>query len=113
MKNQNLKNRLYLIILNRFIWFISTHYNFTLFRKNFAHFATQLTAQDTSKLTGNERNACMCTTQSSRKGMMLVMSLKAGWGWTCNINPLLEKDVRKLIFLKHCLASHFDGIIVV
>ena len=43
--------------------------NFALFRKHLARFATLLTAQDTSKLTGNERNTGRCTTQSSGKGV--------------------------------------------
>ena len=43
--------------------------NFVLCRKYLARFAIPLNAQDTSKLTENERNAGRCTTQNSRKGM--------------------------------------------
>ena len=61
------------MILNKFIWYISqakSRYifcltvKFAIFRK---HLATPLTAQDTHKLTANERYTGKCTIQSSGK----------------------------------------------
>ena len=62
------------MIVNKFIRFISRYIsfltiNFALSRKHPARFSTSLTAQDISKLTKNERNTGICTTQSSGKGM--------------------------------------------
>ena len=53
----------------RLIIFPALAINFEIFRKHFARFVTPLTAQNTSKLTENERNTGRSTTQSSGKGV--------------------------------------------
>ena len=105
------------------------HYHFCVFKKHLARFTTPLIAEDTNKLTENERNTDRCTTESSEKGLngyryigandLIGIYLRAGREWPFNINnePYISIILfwtrmykNYLIFLKHCLALRFDGI---